>query len=341
MKPRLIHALLLAAFVGVPAISHGYPIPASERTTLTSLASQYRDGYQVNGAGTVFTHYFQLRPDNQWGPAQELRLDPAAVKNLMQGGKAQLAGVNGTTNQTEYYTGNGQNLTAHATNYGWGFQYTRTFDGSNVEIDVELKFDWRLTSLTPAQQLTQMAAWESNIEGWWNNRYSIVKDELYWFGIVFDVTFGGYDDGQGGKEFDQQVVVRPGNGRADMGNWYLSDAAQTNAHEFGHMLGLFDEYWSGALDTGKLGADGLPVTDYSYLMGANKNSLAYGGGMKKAYYLPFMTWLDSLDEDPDQRYALIPEPGTLFLLAAGLLGIAIPGAIGKRRFGQTPSNANA
>lgn len=332
MHFHILGCALLSILLACPAGVFAYPIPASERIPKTSLTSQYRDGYQINGGGTVFTNYFQLQADNTWGPRQELRQDLAGVRNLLNGGKVQLAGYNNATNQTEFYGGNGQDLVPHQTAYGsvpgsWDIQYTRTFDGTNVEVDVQLQFDWALTNLTQAQQQNQATTWASEIESWWNKKYSILKDDLFWFGIVFDVTLDGYDIGQGGKEYDQRVVVHPDSGRADMGNWYLKDSAQTSAHEFGHMLGFYDEYWGGGLDTSKLAADGQPITDYRYLMGADPNTLPGGGGMKQAYYLPFMNWLDSLDEDPTQRYRLVPEPGTLFLLVAALLGFFIPRSI--------------
>ena len=41
------------------------------------------------------------------------------------------------------------------------------------------------------------------------------------------------------------VAVHPGSGSTDESNWYTSDPGSTAAHEFGHMLGLPDEYAAG------------------------------------------------------------------------------------------------
>jgi hypothetical protein len=321
MNTQVFRLCLAGALLLCAPASFAYPVITSERISSQHLSSQYRDGYQVGGAGTAFTHYFQQLPNGTWSAAQELRLDLATLQPLLAAGKVKLTGYNNATQSWEEYAGNGNNLTAHTTNYGWNYRYTRSFDGSNVEIDVQMAFDWSLTNLTDPQKRAQKLAWEANIEGWWNNQFSILKDDIFLFGIVFDVTFDGYDNGRGGREFDQTITVKPGNGRADMTTWYLNDGAQTNSHEFGHMLGLFDEYWAGALNTATL------LTDYTHLMGAGAGSLAFGGGMKKEYYLPFMNWLDAIDPDPTQRYALVPEPGTVFLLVAGLLWLAFPRAV--------------
>ena len=41
------------------------------------------------------------------------------------------------------------------------------------------------------------------------------------------------------------VAVHPGNGATNETNWYTNDPGSTAAHEFGHMLGLPDEYAAG------------------------------------------------------------------------------------------------
>jgi len=111
-------------------------------------------------------------------------------------------------------------------------------------------------------------------------------------------------------------------GRDNSGQWFLASSAQTNAHEFGHLLGLFDEYWTGGLN-----ATGLDVTDpaivptdYQHLMGTLRQ-LEFGGGMEASYYEQFMVWLDGIDPDATQTYrlALVPEPTTLAMVTLGLI----------------------
>jgi hypothetical protein len=41
---------------------------------------------------------------------------------------------------------------------------------------------------------------------------------------------------------DHVVWVHPPSGRADENDWYTDDTGWTAAHEFGHMLGVLDEY---------------------------------------------------------------------------------------------------
>jgi hypothetical protein len=85
--------------------------------------------------------------------------------------------------------------------------------------------------------------WERDIEDRWN------KFQLRRFlggrplDIKFDVEF--VDSG----DYHHLVKVHPGNGRSDQSNWFFYDITGTAIdypdyapHEFGHMLGLDDEY---------------------------------------------------------------------------------------------------
>ncbi len=107
-----------------------------------------------------------------------------------------------------------------------------------------------------------------------------------------------------------------------MTNWFDTSDAQTVAHEFGHMLGNFDEYWGGGINTTTY------LTDYKNLMGTSA-TLSLGEGMKALYYQPFRTWLAA--KDPADSFGLIlPEPPTwlLFLVNLAILCYFIkrPGA---------------
>jgi len=55
---------------------------------------------------------------------------------------------------------------------------------------------------------------------------------------------------------DQDVNVKQGNGRANMTTWYSTDNGQVAAHEFGHMMGVYDEYADPAVPGRTLHNDG-------------------------------------------------------------------------------------
>ena len=81
--------------------------------------------------------------------------------------------------------------------------------------------------------------WEKGIENIWSEKFSLVSPSEERIPIVIDVSFKG-------PRFHHDVIVRPSGGRSDELHWNLRDTPATVAHEFGHMLGMFDEYKRGA-----------------------------------------------------------------------------------------------
>lgn len=189
--------------------------------------------------------------------------------------------------------------------YGWSFSYTRGFDGTKLvkHLEIDFTFDTAL-NYDDAQKAAYRARIESNIEGIWNNRYMIV--DLVTGAIIpilVDVTTAG-------PTFNQTVTVRKGSGRSNMLNWYEADSASTNAHEFGHMLGLFDEYIGGAVDHWP-----NPTLSNDGLMGYG--TLSTKPVMYTRYYQQYLDYIRQLN--PNESFALraVPEPGSLALLAVG------------------------
>ena len=76
--------------------------------------------------------------------------------------------------------------------------------------------------------------------------------------IVFEPAFTASDP-------HHTVEIHPGSGRADMTNWYAKGSGDTAAHEFGHMLGLEDEY-------------NLTTADYTRLVGTAPTGPEPAGG---------------------------------------------------------------
>lgn len=311
-------AFVVAAIVALVSASAGaFPISTTERKSYMR-DSIYRDGYQVNGAGQLYSYFREKQADGSWGAQQELKLDDTVMKTGLANHTLMLEGYDDGSSAWVGYWGAGNDLLAHDAHYVWSYGYELTFNGSFINADVQISFDWTNSGVSdPLVQAAHMSLWEQNIEHWWSGRYEVVKDDKWYFPIFFDVTLDGYSD----HNYDQHVSVLPGSGRANVSEWYLTDDPQTNAHEFGHMLGLYDEYWLGALNPA------TEETDYLNLMGANPGTLEMGGGLEDYYFSYFQGWLDSIDQDPTQTFRvqrIVPmdEPGALALVGLGLGALA-------------------
>jgi len=114
--------------------------------------------------------------------------------------------------------------------YGMTSRYTWRILADSMQITVKIKF----TGVdSPEAMATSLAA----INSVWN-RFTAINTTT---GTRYDIVFNlqSVDSGQ-----DNIVRLRPGNDRSDAENWYIGDPdlANTAAHEFGHMIGLEDEY---------------------------------------------------------------------------------------------------
>jgi hypothetical protein len=210
--------------------------------------------------------------------------------------------VTGTLS-TDQYTDAGNTYGPFLSN----FSYTRSFDGARVAKDVQINFVFDAAlGFDAAQQAAYRATVEGNIEGFWNNKYVIVDTaNNSVFPVVVDVTTTG-------PRFDQSVNVHPGNGRADVQNFFVGDTASVNAHEFGHMLGLFDEYIGGAIDRYP-----NPTLSDTGLMGLGASSAT--PEMLARYYGQYLGFISTLN--PDHTFQL-PEPPTFILVSLGS-GVAL------------------
>ncbi|WP_051340876.1 calcium-binding protein [Azospirillum halopraeferens] len=125
--------------------------------------------------------------------------------------------------------------------YRWSVKYDLGFDGARFLVETRI-------SLAGADPGALRSTWEQGIESLWNGKAAL-SDGSALYPIAFDVRFVDANP-------HYTVTVHEGNGRYDMLNWYTDTAwgpsyqDELAAHEYGHMIGMFDEYAGGATFNG-------------------------------------------------------------------------------------------
>jgi len=125
-------------------------------------------------------------------------------------------------------------------NYSWEIQKTR------MVVTAKVKF----VGLAPP------AAWFGHVPAKWNQFQGVDPATGRTMPIDFQMTRGGGGD-------SNTVEVKRGNDRANAGEWYLgdTDAANTIPHEYGHLIGLQDEYQLHPADYVRVTGHEPPVGD--------------------------------------------------------------------------------
>ncbi len=144
----------------------------------------------------------------------------------------------------------------------------------NYGYDIELKNEELIVSvainLIPARGVTRIELdrvkplWETGIEETWSGKYAITTLTGKRYPIIIKVVLGG-------RRFHHDVIVRPGEGGSNELNWYLNDGPGLAAHEFGHMLGVYDEYKGGAIPEQGAVFDGTSVMTNNQTNGVAKS----------------------------------------------------------------------
>ena len=173
--------------------------------------------------------------------------------------------------------------------FSWRYSYDIAFRESKVFVQVVIH-------LIPAGGVTKLEldrvkpVWEKGIEEVWANKFSIATPAGERYPIIIDVSFKG-------SQYHHDVIVRPGGGRSDELNWNLLDSPAIAAHEFGHMLGVFDEYRRGAI------APQSGIVDATSIMTSNPTA-----GMTYArHYKGFLAWF--VNKTKLRDVALVPNKG--------------------------------
>ena len=123
--------------------------------------------------------------------------------------------------------------------YAWQYGFdVGIADGS---VNVRVAVNWvPVAGVTWPELEVARKRWVEGILKVWDNRYQVVTPEGKTYPIRVTVSSSAPD------AHHDVIVRRTGRGTNEL-NWNLYDTATHAAHEFGHMLGAFDEYPGGAL----------------------------------------------------------------------------------------------
>ena len=160
--------------------------------------------------------------------------------------------------------------------FAWKYGYDVAIRNGDVIVRVAINLV-AAVGVTRGELNRVKPLWEEGIERIWSRRFSLEGASGQRYPIVMDVSFRG-------PEFHHDVIVRPGAGRSDELNWNVLDSPELVAHEFGHMIGMFDEYHKGAL------APRQAVIDPASIMASTPGE---GAVPRARHYEPFRRWFMS------------------------------------------------
>jgi len=202
------------------------------------------------------------------------------------------ANANEITFEWEHITGD-----MSSGKYSWTYSYDIGFYDNTLKIDVDIY----LAGFDPDDDLK--GRWEYGIESIWST-----KKERFNIPISFNVDW---------VISDSDYVVNVVNGASaswDMLNWYTVGAGgwtdlyqeEIAAHEFGHMISMWDEYPGGAVNPNS------PSNNTGGLMETlNGPTLNY-------YYAPFLDRYHGKMASAEP----VPEPTTMVLFGIGIATLA-------------------
>lgn len=114
--------------------------------------------------------------------------------------------------------------------YGWTAAFEQTW--SHIIIRIRLNPD---AGISDATMNTLRDTWRNGIQTTWSNRWGVGRSGEMTCRLTFEVQWVTTNQ-------HHTVRVRPGPERSNMTTWDTQDTGAVAAHEFGHMLGLVDEY---------------------------------------------------------------------------------------------------
>jgi len=138
--------------------------------------------------------------------------------------------------------------------------------------------------VTPVMLRRAQGEWQAAVRQIWNRQCTLIDGGGRGFPIDVTLRFQATDA-------DHEIIVWPGAGGSDALHWHILDSAKTVAHEFGHLLGAYDEYPRGALDPETLRVDADSVM----------HNHAVAGRIMPRHFAEVQRWFARFTGDPDCR----------------------------------------
>ena len=177
--------------------------------------------------------------------------------------------------------------------FGWTtayeIQYTRT----------ELKVIVRIELTGETTTAAQRNLWIRGIQNRWNSHFHIENSRR--LSVVFEPVFTSTNS-------HHTVEIHAGHGRANMTNWYIRTTGDIAAHEFGHMVGLEDEYRLTRADYIRLIGTAPPPRPEPPGYTMSGLMTAGTGPVQGRHLRPFVAWLNRHRLPGERNYRLVAGP---------------------------------
>ena len=116
--------------------------------------------------------------------------------------------------------------------YGWTAAFEQTW--THIEVRIRLNFS---ATINVATRNTLRTTWRNGIDNIWTHRWRCGRLGELPCRLSFTVIWVTSNQ-------HHTVTVNQSPGETNMTTWHSADGGGTAAHEYGHMLGLVDEYTS-------------------------------------------------------------------------------------------------
>ena len=193
--------------------------------------------------------------------------------------------------------------------FEWRAKYEILYNRSELRIRVRIKLKGE-----PAEE-KHKKIWRDGIANRWNGKFHLENDRK--LALVFEPIFTDT------KAHHEIELHKPPIVRENSSNWYVGPTANadatkppdtttgdTAAHEFGHLVGLIDEYRLTAAEFTRLTGRAPTAADQDWQIGYTIPRLMSAGqaDVEARHLTTFVDWLNAHRRAGERAYRLVPGP---------------------------------